>query len=472
MLTITEIEGRINRTMTSLKSARFYIQLYWGEILKMLRLSFPIIVAQISSVLMGVIDSVMVGKLDADAPLAAAGVANIVFILVACIGIGVFATISPLVAKARSSGREQECGLYLYSGLKLSLSLGFILMLILVFVSYNFHWFGQKPEVNLLAPSYLRVIAFSIIPMTFFLAVKHFSDGLGVTIPAMVITVVGLLVNIVFNWVLIYGKLGFAAMGLYGSGLSTLIARVVMACLMIVYVLESKFFQAYLPNILENHSTRSQVKQILQLGIPSGMQYFFETGVFVFCTISTGWLAVEALAAHTIILNIATITYMIAAGVSFAGAISVGSAFGIGSRTRIIRAGIASILLVGLLMLFASVFLQVFGQDVISMYKNNSPAVTQIATALLFIFIFYLLADGIQAVGVGILRGLSDVNIPTIITLLAYWAVGIPASYFLSKKTDLGVQGIWIGLTLGLATSAVLLTLRFVFLTRKEQLKF
>lgn len=448
----------------------FYVKLYWREIRKMLALSFPIIIAQISSVLMGVIDNVMVGKINNDAPLAAAAVANIIFILVACIGIGVFATISPLVAKARSSGREQECGMYLYSGMKLSLSLGFVLMILLLIVSWNFHWFGQKPAVEEEAKRYLAVIAFSIIPMMFFLAVKHFSDGLGVTLPAMVITVVGLLVNVVFNWVLIYGNLGFAEMGLYGSGLSTLISRVVMACLMIVYVLESKFFLAYLPNILEDHSTKIQTKKILTLGIPSGMQYFFETGVFVFCTITAGWLTVEALAAHAIILSIATITYMIAAGVSFAGAISVGGALGVGNRQRVVRAGFASILLVSILMIIASVILQVFGQDIISLYKNNSPAVMQIATGLLFIFIFYLLADGIQAVGVGILRGLSDVNVPTIMTLFAYWMVGIPASYILGRHTDLGVKGVWIGLTLGLVTSAVLLTSRFFYLTRKDKL--
>lgn len=451
---------------------RFFIRLYWREIVKMLRLSSPIIVAQISSVLMGVTDNIMVGKLRDDAPLAAAAIANIIFILVACLGIGVFATISPLVAKAKSSGRGQECGLYLFAGMKLSISLGFLLTLLLLFISWNFHWFGQKENVESLAKSYLQVIAFSMFPMMFFLAVKHFSDGLGVTMPAMVITVVGLLVNVFFNWVLIYGRLGFAEMGLYGSGLSTLIARVVMACLMIVYVLESNFFLSFLPNILAGNSTKAQTTQILRLGVPSGLQYFFETGVFVFCTVASGWLAVEALAAHGIILSIATITYMIAAGVSFAGAISVGGALGIGSRERVMRSGMASILLVSLLMLLCSVILQVFGENIIALYKNNSVAVMEIAKGLLFIFIFYLLADGVQAVGVGILRGIGDVNIPTMITLFAYWVVGIPASFYLGKYTDLGVKGIWLGLTLGLITSAVLLTGRFFYLTRKEKLKF
>ncbi|MDX1903031.1 MAG: MATE family efflux transporter [Thermonemataceae bacterium] len=438
----------------------------------MFRLSLPIIIAQISSVLFGVIDNVMVGKLNSDAPLAAAAVANIVFILVACIGIGVFATISPLVAKTRSGGNEQNCGLYLYSGIKLSLSLGIILMLVLLVISFNFHWFGQKPEVEVLAKSYLRVIAFSIIPMMFFLAVKHFSDGLGVTVPAMVITIVGLVVNVAFNWVLIYGKFGFAPMGLYGSGLATLIARVVMASLMIIYVLESKFFQSYLPNILENNPTKLYSKEILRLGIPSGMQYFFETGVFVFSTISAGWLTVEALAAHAIILSIATITYMIAAGVSFAAAISVGSAYGTNSRSMIVRSGTSSILLVAILMITSSLFLQFFGENVINLYKNNSPAVVEIANQLLFIFIFYLLADGIQAVGVGILRGISDVNVPTIITLIAYWVIGTPASFLLSKYTNLGVKGVWIGLTIGLFSSALMLTIRFWFFIRKQNFSY
>lgn len=449
----------------------FWFRLYWREMMKMLRLSTPIVIAQISSVLMGVTDNIMVGKLQDDAPLAAAAIANIIFILVACLGIGVFATISPLVARAKTSGRAQECGLYLLAGMKLSISLGFFLTLLLLIISWNFHWFEQKERVEELAKSYLQVIAFSVFPMMFFLAVKHFSDGLGITMPAMVITVVGLIVNAFFNWVLIYGKLGFAAMGLYGSGLSTLIARVVMACLMIVYVLESNFFLAFLPNILAGYSTKVQTKQILRLGVPSGLQYFFETAVFVFCTVASGWLAVEALAAHGIILSIATITYMIAAGVSFAGAISVGGAIGIGNRERVMRSGVASILLVSLLMMLCSLVLHVFGENIIALYKNNSPAVMSIAKSLLFIFAFYLLADGIQAVGVGILRGLADVNVPTITTLIAYWLVGIPASFYLGKYTDLGVKGIWLGLTLGLSTSAVLLSARFFYLIAKQKLK-
>ncbi len=433
----------------------------------MLQLSFPIIIAQIGAVLMGITDNIMVGDLGA-APLAAAGVANPIFFLIASIGIGVFAAMSPMVAKARSQRKHQECGLVLYAGMKLSFTLGLLLTVVLLLIANYFEIFQQKPAVEGLAKSYLRVLATSTIPMMFFLAVKHFSDGLGMARPAMIVTVIGLAINVFFNWILIYGNLGFSAMGLYGSGLATLVARVIMACLMIVYVLESRFFQRYLPNILENHSTKTFTKKILQLGLPSGFQYFFELGAFSGAAVIVGWLGVQELAAHNIIFSIATFTYMIAAGVSFAGAISVGDAMGTSNRAKILKAGIVSLGLVAICMLFSSISLLIFVDQVINLY-NKEEEVLNIAMSLLFIFAFYQLSDGIQAVGVGILRGLYDVNIPTLIAILAYWVVGLPMSYILSNALEWGVQGAWIGLSLGLTVSATLLTIRFFILARQRE---
>jgi multidrug resistance protein, MATE family len=442
---------------------------YLRDVGRMLRLSFPIIIAQIGSVLMGLTDYIMVGKLEGAAPLAAAGLANSIFFQVACIGIGIFAAVSPLVAKARSSKNDHECGLLLFAGMKLSVSLGLVLTVILLLVSANFEMFGQNHEVEVLAKSYLRVISTSIVPMMFFMAVKHFSDGLSLTVPAMIITMIGLVINVFFNWILIYGNLGFTAMGLYGAGLATLIARVIMACLMIVYVLESKFFQNFLPNILENYPTKLLTNNILKLGIPSGIQYFFEMAAFTGAAVIVGrFLGVTALASHNIILSIATVTYMTAAGVSFAGAISVGGAAGLKNRTKIIRAGTVTILLVSSLMLASSLILIIFGKEVIMVYSNTTEVVA-IATPLLFIFIFYQLSDGIQAVGVGILRGISDVNIPTFIALFAYWIIGLPMGYLLGVKLSWGITGIWIGLSLGLTVSAILLTVRFYSLARHSK---
>lgn len=444
------------------------LRTYRLELQKMLRLSLPIIIAQVGSVLMSITDNMMVGDLGA-APLAAAGIANPIFFLIASIGIGVFAAIAPLVAKARGQGKEHKCGLFLYAGMKLSFSLGLVLMVVLFIISAYFEVLRQSPEVEILAKSYLKVIATSIVPMMFFFSVKHFSDGLGVTRPAMVITLIGLVVNVFLNWILIYGHWGFSPMGLYGSGLATLVARVVMACLMIVYVLEAKFFQAFLPNILENHPTETYTKAILKLGLPSGLQYFFELGAFSGAAVVVGWLGVKELAAHNVIFSIATFTYMIAAGISFAGAISVGNAVGLNSRQQVLRAGTISLALVVLLMSFSSITLLIFGKQVISLYNNESE-ILNIAVPLLFIFVFYQLADGVQAVSIGILRGVSDVNIPTIITIIAYWVVGLPMSYVLSDLLQWGVQGAWIGLSLGLLVSAVLLTLRFYVLAGRKQL--
>lgn len=238
---------------------------------------------------------------------------------------------------------------------------------------------------------------------------------------------------------------------------------------MIIYVLESKFFQQYLPNILAQHPTALFSKKILKLGFPSGMMYFFEMGAFFGVAVIVGRISTGALAASNIILSIATFTYMLAAGVSFAGAISVGSAMGVRNRAKILREGKISIGLVVTLMLISSLLLLFFGRNVIHLY-NKEDDVLQVALPLLSIFIFYQLADGIQAVGVGILRGLSDVNIPTFIAIFSYWIIGLPLSYVLSEFFWLGVQGAWIGLSVGLGISAVLLTTRFFILAKKDNL--
>ncbi len=448
------------------------VRLFYRDVIKMLRLSLPIIIAQIGSVFFGIIDTIMVGNMNGKVgkdSLAAAGFANTLFFLIACVGIGIFAAIAPLVAKAKGSKNRYECGLIFYGGMKISFIVGAIQTVVLLVLCHFFWIFDQKPEVATLAASYLRVIAFSTIPMMFFLAVKNFSDGLSYTKPAMIITGLGLIINVFFNWILIYGNLGFSGMGLYGSGLATLVARVVMACFMIIYVLESKFFQQYLPNILAQHPTVIFSKKILKLGLPSGMMYFFEMGAFFGVAVIVGRISTGALAASNIILSIATFTYMLAAGVSFAGAISVGSAMGVRNRAKILREGKISIGLVVTLMLISSFLLLFFGTSIIHLY-NKEEDVLQVALPLLSIFIFYQLADGIQAVGVGILRGLSDVNIPALVAIFSYWVIGLPLSYVLSEFFWLGVQGAWIGLSVGLGISATLLTTRFFILAKRNNL--
>ncbi|GIV38754.1 MAG: MATE family efflux transporter [Thermonema sp.] len=460
----------------------------FAELRKMISLSMPIIIAQIGSVFMGIIDNMMVGDLG-EVPLAAAGVANPIFFLLASIGIGIFSAISPLVAKQYSeTAGKKECGYILFAGMKLSISVGLVITAALLLIAANFDIFRQSKEVEIEARPYLQVIATSAVPMMFFLAVKHFSDGLSIVWPAMIITIVGLVVNVFGNWVLIYGHLGFSPMGLYGSGLSTLIARVLMACLMIVYVLESKYFRDYIPNILKPIPTRVWSRRILRLGLPSGMQYFFELGAFTGAAILAGWIGVTALAAHNVIFSIATFTYMVAAGVSFAGAIRVGIQAGKQSYHKVRIAGFASILLVSVLMLFSATLLVVFAEPVIRLYTHDYEVVL-FASSVIFVFMFYQLFDGIQAVGVGILRGVFDVNVPTLITIFAYWVVCLPIAYLLANKVDwmtvaswwgesvppaevnkYRLMGLWIGLTTGLGVSATLLTARFYLLTREGHL--
>lgn len=434
-------------------------RLYRPDIMATLRISLPIIIAQLGTVLMGVADNIQVGKLGA-APIAAAGVANSVFILVGIIGLGTLSVIAPQVATAQGREDKQECSMLLRSGFRLGTGLGLILCLIIFFLSFNFHWFRQTPEVEALAVEYLQIVAISIIPMLFFMAIKQFSDGLSHTRVAMIITIAGLLVNVFLNWVLINGKFGFPQWGLNGAGVATVIARVFMAVGMLVYIFRSSLFHGFINRPLAGYSFIPLLKKLLTLGLPGGFQLFFEVGAFSGAAIIAGWLGTVASAAHNIAINLATVTYMVAAGISSAGAIRVGQAVGLRSQPKIVRAGTVSLVLsVGFMSLACFIFLT-FNQTLVHLYIHDE-AVVNLATTLLVIGGFFQLSDGIQVVGLGILRGIEDVNVPTMIALFAYWVIGLPSGYLLGFTFGMHVQGIWLGLLAGLTVSAILLTIRF-----------
>lgn len=441
------------------------LRLYRPDIMATLRISLPIIIAQLGTVMMGVADNIQVGKLGA-APIAAAGVANSVFFLAAVIGLGTLSVIAPQVATAYGRDDKHECSRLLQAGYRLGIGLGIILGLIILMLSFNFYIFKQTPEVETLAVEYLQIISVSVIPMLFFMAIKQFSDGLSHTRVAMVITIGGLLINVFFNWVLIYGNLGFPRLGLNGAGVATVLARSFMAIGMLVYIYRSSLFGDYTNRPAAGYAFTPLIKKILKLGLPGGFQLFFEVGAFSGAAIIAGWLGTIALAAHQIAINLATITYMIAAGISSAGAIRVGQAVGQGSKYKIIRAGTVSLVLSVAFMSIACFIFLTFNQALVHLYIRDE-AVVSLAATLVVIGGFFQLSDGIQVVGLGILRGIEDVNVPTMIALFAYWVIGLPLGYLLAFIFGMHVQGIWLGLLAGLTVSAFMLTYRFYTLTAK-----
>ncbi len=434
---------------------------------KILSLSYPIVIGQLGIVLMGVADVVMVGKLE-PINLAAVSLANSVYFLLAIVGIGTLTAISPLVAKAKAEGHNNECAFLFRDGLKASAVLGFILMAGIWILTTNLEWFKQTNEVTALTKNYLHLLNIGTLPMLFFLALKQFSDGLSITKPAAIITILAVALNVFINWLLIYGNWGFPAMGLLGTGVATTVSRFAMAFAMLWYVLKNVRYKHEI-KIKDAKTNDKGLQQIFAIGLPSGFQYFFEVGAFAFAAIMIGWIGATELAAHQVAINIASVTYMIATGLSAAGSIAVGDALGRRNRKDIQQSGYAAMILAAVFMGFCALLFSLFTQQIVGFYIQDQ-AVSNMAQTLIIIAAFFQLSDGIQCVGLGVLRGIGDTKVPTLIAIVAYWVIGIPIGYYLGFYTSFGLNGVWIALSIGLTFSALFLSFRFNRRSRLIQL--
>ncbi len=429
------------------------------HIISTLKLAYPVSIGQFGFILMGVIDSIMVGGLGA-ASLAAASLANGLFILILIIGIGVSYAVSPLVAIALGSNRTSECESIFQQSLLINFILSLILFLLTYYLSAFIKYLDEPIGVADLAISYTRILGFSILPVMLFQTYKQFIEGLSFTRPAMFITIIANIINWFMNWILIYGKFGFPILGLNGSGWATFSSRLFMGIMIFLFVNNSKKFRKYDVSLKLRKIDIKIIKKILNIGLPSAFQYVFEVSAFTFAIVMVGWLGTKQLAAHQIAINLATISYMIILGISSAGAIRVGNALGKQNLQEVRRAGFSAIGLgAGLMGCFGIVF--IFLKNILPMIYINDSVVISIASNLLIIAGIFQISDGIQAVSIGVLRGLTDVKVPTVITFIAYWVIALPIGYFLGFTLHLKVIGVWIGLLLGLIAAALLLSWRF-----------
>ena len=423
------------------------------------QLSYPVIIGQAGLIMMGVVDNLLVGGLGAS-NLAAASIANSLFILIFILGIGICTAVTPLVAISVGARKEQDCGTIFINGHIVNFVVSFILMLVTYLASDFFSVLNQPVEVVKLATPYTKILSLSMIPVLIFQTNKQFIEGLSVMRPGMVISITANIINGMVGWILIYGKFGMPALGLIGAGIATFSSRLFMALSISFYIFSSSRFKNLNLSLRIKHINYSIIKKILSLGIPSATQYFFEVGAFTSAAIMIGWLGTDQLAAHQIAINLASISFMCTLGISTAGSIIVGYGVGKGNITETRRAGFTAILLGEALMTLFGIIFVLFRNNLPAFYIKD-PAVISIASSLLIIAALFQIFDGTQAVGIGILRGLTDVKGPTLITFIAYWVIGLPVGYLLGFHYNLGVQGVWIGLMFGLVTSAILLTLRF-----------
>ena len=448
-----------------------FFQTYRFDFKQTLILSTPIIIGQLGHILMGVFDNAMVGSLEpveyGAIAVAAAGVSNAIFFLVTVLGIGIMMAVSTLVSISKSKKENTACGEYLKYSIVASVLTSILLSGILVVCAYNFHIFQQPPAVEELAIDYFLLISISTFPLFAGFGVKNFTDGLSYTKPAMVVTLLGVVLNIFLNWLFIFGNWGMPALGLNGAGVATISSRIFIFVALLVYVFKSQLFKEY-RKMEKGISLKSpHLKEIFKLGLPSGLQYFFEIGAFTAANIMAGWLGAFQSAAHQIALTLAAVSYMVSLGISTAGSIRVSTAYGDNDLQAAKRAGYSALFMISAFMLVSAiVFLTC--NTVLPPLFNAQETVVRYAATLLLITALFQFSDGAQAVGLGILRGLKDVKYPTGVTLIAYWLIGLPFAYFFAFTLKMDVQGIWYGLTIGLTISAIFLTRRFIVLVNRS----
>ena len=430
-----------------------------------LLLAYPVVLSQLGHIMVGVVDTAMVGQIGT-VPQAAVALSNSLYTLVLVFGLGVSYGVTPLVAAADSTKHFAENAKLLKHGVVINTVLGILLFVLLFFTSPVLNLFNQKKEVVDMAIPFLNVMMLGMIPLCIFSGFKQFTEGLSFTKIAMVITVGANLLNVLLNYLLIFGHWGLPKMGLMGACWATFISRVVMAIGMFLYVYFNKHFKVYWKGFNKIKITKVLTKKILDIGVPSGLQWVFEVGAFSFAVIMIGWISATAQAAHQVALSIAATTYMMASGLSAAASVRVGNELGLKNREGVRTAGFSAFIIVLVFMsLMATCF--ILFRNYLPLLFNNNADVIAVSSSLIVIAAFFQLSDGTQVVGLGALRGMKDVKIPTIITLIAYWIIGLPMSYVFAFKFNFGVQGIWYGLSLGLGIAAVLLFLRFNYVSKR-----
>ncbi|PIE89234.1 MAG: MATE family efflux transporter [Acidobacteria bacterium] len=428
------------------------------------KLAIPLIIGQLGQMMMGVVDSIMVGHLNA-ASLAASSLGNGLFMIILVFGMGVTLAISPLVSKAFGAKRYDQCGMILNQGLFVTLLVGVLLTALAVWGSRLIAFMGQDPEVELLAIGYAEILGWSVIPFLLFMTFKQFTEGLNIMVPAMIISLAANIVNAVGNWIFIFGKWGFPALGLEGAGWSTFSTRVIMSCCMILFVISSSRLKKFHIRFNLTKPHWPLIVNILNVGIPSGIQYVFEVSAFVASAFLIGWIGKNELAAHQIALNLASITYMSSLGISMASTVRIARFYGSGDFIQLRMAGNAAFILVLGLMILTGVFF-VLANHMLPVLYIDDPIVRDIASQLILLAALFQLSDGQQAVCLGALRGIQDVKIPARLAFVAFWVFGIPIGWFLAVPMKIGVTGVWYGLVVGLTLTAGLLTWRFYHIAK------
>jgi len=425
-----------------------------------MNLAYPVMIGQLGQIMVSVADSIMVGKFLGTIPLAAISLAVSVLIIPMVFAIGVAYGLTPLIAGADGAQDEKLVTKYFKNGLVLNSILGLLIYGAIALFAKGAHLLGQDPRVVEAALPYIHIVGFSIIPMMSFFAFKQFAEGLSDTKAAMRVSLAANFLNVLLNYPLITGWGGFPELGLAGAAVSTLSTRFLMLAGMAFYIRKQAKFQRYWKHWRSVRVEWTTVREILGIGVPSGLQYVFEAGAFAMSGVIVGMIGPVQQAAHQIALNIASVSYMMVGGIGAAATIRIGNQLG-RRDFKLLRLAAQSTFHLTFFLMILTMIIFMLMRNVLPEFYSSDPEVLKYTTILMFAAAIFQIPDGLQATALGALRGIKDVTLPTIIAFISYWVIAVPLSYYLGVVLSYGPLGVWIGLTVGLILASIALYRRF-----------
>lgn len=444
------------------------MRLWIRELGLTLRLAGPIAAGNVGQLLIGVVDTLMIGRVGV-AELGAVAFVNTLFLIpqVACMGL--LASVPVLVSQAKGADQVRDVGRHIKRGMALALAVSALVTALLAANALWLDRYGQEPEVVAVSRNYYWLIVASLVPTLVYQCLKGASEGLGWSKPPMIALLSGVALNAVLNWLLIFGELGFPELGLEGAGWATLIARWAIGGAMVAFVLRSARFRPYLPRSWLRRYGWAGFRPLLRIGLPTAAQHLFEVGAFAGSAIIVGWISKEALAGHQVAITVASVAFMVPLGLSIATGIRAGEALGSRAYERLRAICFSSVAFSVVQTATVGLALLVFSRQIAEAFVADA-VVAEIAASLLVVVALFQVVDGAQVASIGALRGISDVNVPMGIAFVAYWLVALPAAYGFGIAAGRGAAGVWIGLAVGLGFAALGLVARLAWATRAGRL--
>ena len=437
---------------------------------RLFKLALPVMITQVGQVSVQLFDNIMVGKLLGADALASVSLANGVFFSVFVLALGFSLAIPPLVSEAHSQNDHTTINRVFRHGFVVNMIIGLALVIAMLLAMPLLYHLNQPEKILPDTESYLRITIISIIPFMAFQTMREVSEGLSFTIGVTKATIIANVINIVLNYIFIKG-IGMDSLGVDGSAYASFIARIFMVIFLFIVMRKHPTTKRYMDDFsLKTKLFQKKMFQtLIKLGLPTALQMFFEVTAFAGAAFICGLISANDIASHQIALSMASFTFNLSIGFSVASTVMIGRRAGERDFVGLQQVGINNMKIVFIFMAFCGLFF-IIGRDILPTFftKKEDIEVIMLASKLLIIAALFQLSDGVQVVALGILRGIQDVKIPSLITFVAYWIITIPLGYFLCVTLKMGAWGMWIALGLGLTISAVFLVMRFFKLSQRK----